>query len=69
MDERFRFSSHASREHLIELAQDIRPSTVVITHGDSGACESLALAIHERLPGTRIIIPRHGVSYTLLSDI
>jgi cleavage and polyadenylation specificity factor subunit 3 len=67
--ERFRFSSHASREHLIELAQDIRPSTVVITHGDSGACESLALAIHERLPGTRIIIPRHGVSYTLLSDI
>lgn len=64
--ERFRFSSHASFEHLVELAQDIRPSTVVITHGDSGACESLALEIHERLPGTRIIIPRHGTPYSLL---
>jgi Cft2 family RNA processing exonuclease len=63
--ERFRFSSHASVEHLVELAEDIRPSTVVITHGDSGACESLALEIHERLPGTRIIIPQHGRSYTL----
>lgn len=66
--ERFRFSSHASGEDLIELAQDIRPSTVVIAHGDSGACESLALEIHDRLPGTRIIIPRHGASYTLQTD-
>ncbi|MBU3698806.1 MAG: MBL fold metallo-hydrolase [Candidatus Kapabacteria bacterium] len=66
--ERFRFSSHASGEHLVELAEDIRPSTVVITHGDAGACESLALEIHERLPGTRIIIPQHGKPYTLLQS-
>lgn len=63
--ERFRFSGHASREHLVEFAVDVKPNTVVITHGDVEACENLALDIHERMPGTRIIIPRHGVSYQL----
>ncbi|MFM8771781.1 MAG: MBL fold metallo-hydrolase [Candidatus Kapaibacterium sp.] len=63
--ERFRFSGHASREHLLELATDIRPKTVVVAHGDVHACEILAAEINARLPGTRIIIPRHGASYTL----
>jgi len=64
--ERFRFSGHASREHLLELAVDVRPKTVVVAHGDAESCESLAAGIHERLPGTRIIIPRHGASYSLV---
>ncbi|MBU3679076.1 MAG: MBL fold metallo-hydrolase [Candidatus Kapabacteria bacterium] len=63
--ERFRFSGHASREHLLELATDIRPKTVVVAHGDVHACELLAAEINARLPGTRIIIPRHGASYSL----
>ncbi|MBL0321936.1 MAG: MBL fold metallo-hydrolase [Ignavibacteria bacterium] len=63
--ERFRFSAHASREGLVSLAMDVRPSTVVIMHGEPEACDGLALEIRERLPGTRIIIPRLGVPYAL----
>jgi len=63
--ERFRFSAHASREGLISLAEDVRPNTVVIMHGEIEACENLALDLGERLPGTRILIPRLGVSYRL----
>ena len=44
---------------------DVRPSTVVIMHGEPDACDGLALETRERLPGTRIIIPRLGVPYAL----
>ena len=63
--ERFRFSGHALREDLVALAVDTSPSTVVITHGDTEACERLALELHEQLPHARIIIPRIGTVYTL----
>jgi Cft2 family RNA processing exonuclease len=66
--ERFRFSAHASRESLIELVTDVRPSTLVLMHGEPESCDSLALDLRERLPGMRICIPRKGVSYTLSSD-
>lgn len=62
--ERFRFSSHARREDLVELAIDVRPSAVMITHGSEEACEQLALDIRAHLPNTRIVIPRLGVTYT-----
>ncbi len=65
--ERFRFSAHASRESLIEFATDIRPSTLVLMHGEPEACDSLADDLHDRLPGMRILIPRQGVPYTLSS--
>lgn len=63
--ERFRFSAHATREGLIALAEDVRPSTIVIMHGEMSACESLALELGERLPGARIVIPRAGVAYNI----
>jgi Cft2 family RNA processing exonuclease len=63
--ERFRLSGHASREDLVALAVDTTPSTVVITHGDTLACERLALEIHELLPAARVIIPRAGAVYTV----
>jgi hypothetical protein len=47
------------------LAVDTTPSTVVITHGDTLACERLALEIHELLPAARVIIPRAGAVYTV----
>ncbi|NQW30587.1 MAG: MBL fold metallo-hydrolase [Ignavibacteria bacterium] len=64
--ERLRFSAHASLEDLALFASEIRPNTVVIVHGSIEACENLALSIRERLPRTRIIIPRHGICYDLL---
>lgn len=63
--ERFRFSGHASREDLVALAVDTTPSTVVITHGDTLACERLAIEILELLPHARVIIPRAGAVYTV----
>ena len=63
--ERFRFSGHALREDLIGLALDTQPSTIVITHGDSAACDRLALELHEQLPHARIIIPQLGARYTV----
>ena len=66
--ERFRFSGHALREDLIQLACDVTPSTIVITHGDSEACERLALELHQQLPAARIIIPRLGAMYAVGSE-
>lgn len=66
--ERFRFSAHASREGLVSLAHDVRPNTVVIIHGEPDSCGDIAMEIRERLPGTRIIIPRLGVPYNLGTD-
>jgi len=65
--ERLRFSAHAALNDLVDLITDVRPSTVVITHGEPEACEHLALRLRAELPGLRIIIPRQGVAYSLYS--
>lgn len=67
--ERFRFSAHASGDDLKRLIGDVRPKTLVITHGDADACDALALYTSETLPGTRIIIPRKGICYGLTNKI
>ena len=63
--ERLRFSAHASLEGIVDYITDVRPSTLVIVHGETEACDLLALCVREQLPGTRVIIPRQGVSYDL----
>lgn len=63
--ERFRFSAHASKDGLVDFITDVRPGTLCITHGAPEACDALALAVRERLPGTRIIIPTLGRPYTV----
>jgi len=65
--ERLRFSAHASLEGIVDYITDVRPSTLVIVHGETEACDLLALCVRERLPGTRVIIPRQGVSYDIAS--
>ena len=63
--ERLRFSAHASKDDIVGFIGDVRPHTVVITHGDPEACDALALALHTRFPGMRIIIPQIGKPYLL----
>ncbi len=65
--ERFRFSSHAPREGILRLVENTTPNTVVIIHGDSESCDALGLAVRERYPQTRVIIPTEGKQYTLFS--
>lgn len=67
--ERLRFSAHTNREPLVKFITDVRPSTVVITHGEPEACDALALSVLDRMPGTRIIIPRKGVAYELSTNL
>jgi len=61
--ERFRFSAHASLQGIIDFITDVRPTTLAIMHGEPDACDMLAMCIRERLPATRIVIPRVGVPY------
>ena len=63
--ERLRFSAHASRSSIVDYISDVRPSSVVIIHGEPNACDALGLAIRERLPGIRILVPRKGVPYRI----
>lgn len=63
--ERLRFSAHASLAGLIDYIVDVRPKTVVVMHGEVDACDGLAYAVSQRLPGTRILIPRKGIPYTI----
>lgn len=63
--ERFKFSAHADLGGLVDYITDVRPSTVVIMHGEPDACNNLALSIRLRLPGVRVVIPRQGVSYAI----
>lgn len=63
--ERLRFSAHASLDGLLGFVMDVRPGTAVLMHGSVEACDHLALCIKERLPGTRVLIPRRGIPYRL----
>lgn len=63
--ERLRFSAHAALSGLVDHIADVRPSTVVIMHGEPEACDNLGLHLRDRLPGVRLIVPRLGVSYRI----
>jgi Cft2 family RNA processing exonuclease len=65
--DKFRFSAHAALEGLVDYIVDVRPKTVVVVHGEPDACDGLALALRQRMPGLRVIIPRQGVGYDLAS--
>lgn len=67
--DRVRFSAHSSLGSIVDYITDVRPKTLVIVHGETDACEMLALCVRERLPQTRIIIPRKGISYEISSAI
>ncbi len=65
---KFRFSAHAALEDLVDYIADCTPDTVAIVHGETEACEGLARALRQRMPGLRIVIPRAGVAYGLTSE-
>ncbi|MDX2079470.1 MAG: MBL fold metallo-hydrolase [Terrimicrobiaceae bacterium] len=58
--EEFNFSAHASRETLRNYALLLKPSKVVLVHGDRPAVDWFQLALFKELPGTEVIIPDPG---------
>lgn len=56
----FNFSAHAPRESLLEYAVRVRPSTILLVHGDAPAIGWFQARLSERLPECRILVPQPG---------
>jgi len=63
--EEFQFSAHASRDTLRNYALLLKPSKVVLVHGDKPAIDWFQLSLFKELPGTEVIIPEPGRSVQL----
>ncbi len=66
--ERFRFSAHARREELLEIARRLKPKHIVLTHGDTEAMNTFSEALRIECPQARISAPEVGKWYRLLSE-
>ncbi|MCX7713192.1 MAG: MBL fold metallo-hydrolase [Chthoniobacterales bacterium] len=52
------FSSHASRESLVEFAKRMRPRVVLLVHGDVPAMEWFRVELEGAMPWARVVIPQ-----------
>ncbi len=63
--ERFDFSGHAPRSHLIDYVERVRPKVAVLVHGDRPAVEWMRTEIGKRLPETQVIVPTPGEAFDI----
>ena len=63
--EEFGFSAHANRETLRNYAVLLKPSKIVLVHGDRPAIDWFQLALFKELPETEIIVPEPGKKFHL----
>jgi Cft2 family RNA processing exonuclease len=61
----FSFSAHATREMLRNYALLLKPSKVLLVHGDTPAMEWFQLALFKELEGSEVIVPEPGRKYSL----
>ncbi|MEI8292376.1 MAG: MBL fold metallo-hydrolase [bacterium] len=61
----FSFSAHANRETLRNYAILLRPSKIILVHGDRPALDWFQLSLFRELGGTEVIVPERGRSYAL----
>jgi Cft2 family RNA processing exonuclease len=66
--ERFRFSAHARRGELLEIARRLKPKHVVLTHGDIEAMNMFSEALREEHPEVKVSAPEVGKWYNLLPE-
>lgn len=62
----FNFSAHSSREMLRNYALLLKPSKVVLVHGDKPAIDWFQLALFKELPGTEVVVPEPGRKHRIL---
>lgn len=62
--ESFDFSGHAPREMLVDYAVMLKPRRIILVHGDPDAVEWMDAQLKTLLPGTEIIAPEPGRTYT-----
>lgn len=58
--ENFNFSAHSAREDLLRYAVALRPSKVLLVHGDPAAIGWMQRSIAERLPNSEVLVPEPG---------
>ena len=63
--EEFQFSAHSTRETLRNYAKLLKPSRVVLVHGDKPALEWFQLSLFKDLPGAEVILPEPGRRYSI----
>lgn len=62
--ESFDFSGHAVRELLVDYAVRLNPPRVILVHGDPEAIEWMHGQLETKMPGSEIIAPNPGQTYT-----
>ncbi len=63
--DRFRFSGHAHRQELTELAAKLQPRTIILVHGETEAKCWLKENLQEHCPEARILTPAQGERVTV----
>jgi len=58
--DRFRFSGHAHRKELIEIASGLAPKTIILVHGQTEAKTWLKEALSKECPNAQILTPNQG---------
>jgi predicted metal-dependent RNase len=61
----FDFSAHATREQLADYAETLKPSKIVLVHGEIPAQDWFVQRFAETLPDTEIILPESQKTYDL----
>lgn len=64
--EKFRFSSHASRDEILSYIIEVKPQKLFITHGSYESIENLYSIVKEQLPQTKIVIPQALYRYNAI---
>jgi len=61
----FSFSAHTNRETMRNYATLLRPSKILLVHGDRPALDWFQLALFRELGETEVIVPESGRNYSL----
>jgi len=63
--EKFHFSAHSHRRHLLEMVERLNPKTVILVHGERGAVGWMRETIRGKFPGTEVVIAERGTQISL----
>ncbi|MCK9410339.1 MAG: MBL fold metallo-hydrolase [Bacteriovoracaceae bacterium] len=63
--DRFRFSAHSNRDGILSVIERLRPSTVVLVHGEHDSIDWMGYSIISQFPGIKVHAAEIGKQITL----